>query len=771
VDPAAQVTLLLADLKNGDPQAVDRLIPIVYDELRRLASHYLRDEHAAATLQPTALVHEAYLKLVGQEMPDWESRSHFCGVAAHALESFYQTTVAVATPPRVGPYRLVRELGRGGMGTVFLAERDDDQYRAKVAVKLVRPGMDTEFILARFRRERQTLARLQHPNISRLLDGGTTEHGLPYIVMEYIDGPWITTYADRHQFGLQARLRMFQDVCSAVDYAHRNLIVHRDLKPGNMLVDAAGVPKLLDFGICKLLMSESPADTMAPPMTPSYASPEQIRGEAATILSDVYSLGAVLYELLTGRGPRRFDNLTPVGIQRALEVSIVTPSAAVGDKRLARQLAGDVDSVVMHALDADPQHRYESAAQLAEDLRRYLRHEPVRARAPSLGYRASKFVRRHRVGVTAAAIMFVALAVGLAISTYEARIASVRLEQVRTLANRLVFDLHDAIHDLPGSTKARQIIVQTGLEYLKSAVESAKGNPAAQVELAKAYRRLGDVQGDINSSNLGDAASALSHYRSAQALLDEAIRGAPNDIDARTEQLILYRRLGTFQRDTGRLKAARQILQEGIRAGAPFAASRDPAFRAALAGLYIQSADATRNMGDADRALPDASEALRLYSDAVSLRPADPDLAHEHAGAYAEVGMAEVRLGRLEDALAHFRLGTAEMEKLVSADPTNTSCKRDLMLAYGHIGDVLGNPNQQNLGIAPARSACSGKRPRLDGRFTRPIRPTSARLRISALRSVVSRRRWTTVIQRPSWPFSANRCTYSSGPHKSIRAT
>ena len=146
-----------------------------------------------------------------------------------ALESFYQTTVAVARPARVGPYRLVRELGRGGMGTVFLAERDDDQYRAKVAVKLVRPGMDTEFILARFRRERQTLARLQHPNISRLLDGGTTEHGLPYIVMEYIDGPWITTYADSHRFGLQARLRMFLDVCSAVDYAHRNLIVHRDL--------------------------------------------------------------------------------------------------------------------------------------------------------------------------------------------------------------------------------------------------------------------------------------------------------------------------------------------------------------------------------------------------------------------------------------------------------------------------------------------------------------------------------------------------------------
>ena len=249
-----------------------------------------------------------------------------------ALESFQRTSTAASTPARVGPYRLVRELGRGGMGAVFLAERDDDEYRAKVAVKLVRPGMDTEFILSRFRRERQTLARLQHPNISRLLDGGTTDHGLPYIVMEYIDGPWITTYAAQHKLGVEARIRLFLAVCSAVDYAHRNFIVHRDLKPSNILVDAAGVPKLLDFGICKLLVETVTAnDTVAPLLTPRYASPEQIRGEAATTSSDIYSLGAVLYELLTGISPRRFENLTPLAIQRALESPIVRPSAAVGE--------------------------------------------------------------------------------------------------------------------------------------------------------------------------------------------------------------------------------------------------------------------------------------------------------------------------------------------------------------------------------------------------------------------------------------------------------
>src|SRR4029079_19190416 len=198
----------------------------------------------------------------------------------------------------------IRELGRGGMGAVFLAERDDEEYRAKVAIKLVRSGMDTAFILARFRRERQTLARLQHPNISRLLDGGSTDDGLPYIVMEYIDGPWITSYTTQQKLDIEARVRLFQDVCSAVDYAHRNFIVHRDLKPANILVDGAGVPKLVDFGICKLLVeSVTGDDTVGPPMTPNYASPEQFRGEAATTSSDIYSLGVVLYELLTGACP------------------------------------------------------------------------------------------------------------------------------------------------------------------------------------------------------------------------------------------------------------------------------------------------------------------------------------------------------------------------------------------------------------------------------------------------------------------------------------
>jgi hypothetical protein len=454
-----------------------------------------------------------------------------------ALESFHRTSAAAGAPSRVGPYRLVRELGRGGMGAVFLAERDDDEYRAQVAVKLVRPGMDTEFILSRFRRERQTLARLEHTNISRLLDGGTTDDGLPYIVMEYIDGPWITTHAAQQKLGIDALLRLFLAICSAVDYAHRNFVVHRDLKPGNILVDAAGVPKLLDFGICKLLVESASAnDTVAPLLTPSYASPEQIRGEAATLSSDIYSLGAVLYELLTGASPRRFDNLTPVAMQRALESPIVRPSAAVGDTRLARQLAGNLDNILLRALDAEPARRYESAAQFADDLRRHLEHEPILARPHTFGYRAGTFVRRHRGSTAAAAAVVAALIAGLAVSLYETRLADARVSRT-------------------------------------------------EKELATVYRRLADVQGNGEPANPGHPDGAVAHYQRAIRLLDDAIRREPQDFEARTEQLRMHNRIARVQLQTGKLRDAVQTLREGVARASIPAVSSHPELRRELDGF------------------------------------------------------------------------------------------------------------------------------------------------------------------------------------------
>src|SRR5262245_42468786 len=617
----------------------------------------------------------------------------------HALTSFLETSDA--QPTRVGPYRLVRELGRGGMGTVFLAERDDDQYHARVAVKLVRPGMDVDFILARFRRERQTLARLQHPNICRLLDGHTTDSGLPYIVMEYIEGRWLTDYAREHALDIEARLRLFLDVCSAVDYAHRNFIVHRDLKPSNILVDKSGAPKLLDFGICKLLTTDAVAgghDTVVAPMTPNYASPEQLHGEPVTASSDVYALGAVLYELLVGRCPRQFEQLTPIAIAKAVETPISIPSVAAADPMTSRRLKGDLDNILMRALDSDAERRYESASQLADDIRHYLNDEPVLARPDTVRYRAAKYVRRHRQILGAGLVVVLTLAVGLVVSLYEARLAAARLDQVRTLANKLVFDVNDAVRDLPGATKARQVIIQTGVDYRNSALPSVKGDSRAEVELAKAYRRLGDVQGDTGSANLGDPAGALERYRSALSLLDDAMRRNPRMLEARTEAINVYDRIGTLQGDTGKLRDAAKTFKQGIDLGVPFATTGDADLRGALAGVYLGSSEIKRNMGQYKEALADALECLHLSQAVAAERSTDPEFVRGLATAYATVGMAQNNLAQLEESRANYERGVAVLEKLTAADPRNVSLNRDLMLAYGHIADVLGNPGLPNLG-------------------------------------------------------------------------
>jgi len=622
----------------------------------------------------------------------------------HAIVSFHQTTLKDDHPTRVGAYRLVRKLGHGGMGTVFLAERDDGQYKADVAIKLVQPGMDTDFVLARFRRERQTLARLQHPNIARLLDGGNTESGLPYIVMEYIEGPRITKYVHEKCLSVAARVRLYLDVCAAVDYAHRNFIVHRDLKPGNILVDSLGAPKLLDFGICKLLMSEqlsNPSDRESGlgPMTPNYASPEQIRGQAITPLSDIYSLGVVLYELLTGIRPPRFPQHSGHELTGAvLDHPVPPPSSLVESKALARQLAGDLDSIVMRALEVEPQKRYESVARLADDLRRYLSHEIVRAHPQTWSYRTGKFLRRNVREVIGVSAFVLVLLAGLAISLHETRVANARLAQVRELANKLVLDVHDSVKDLPGATPARKVIVQTAVHYLDSTADAVKGDPRAEWELASAYRKLGDVQGNAVGASLGDSAGAMNSYQKSRSLLEDVLRHRPANIEAQKEQLLVLHRIGSLQEYTGKSQDALQTLQAAIRAGAPGIRSSDNEFKAALGDVYVESSDTRRNLGDHTGALDDANQALDLYRQIQASGAATPAMLQSFASAEAAAGMAEGGLGRLQDELRDYRADASLMEKLVAADPQNASLRRDLMLAYGHVADVLGNPNLGNLG-------------------------------------------------------------------------
>jgi len=378
-----------------------------------------------------------------------------------------------ALPGPLGPYQPIRLLGQGGMGSVFLARRVDDSFEQLVAVKLLRPGLGTEDLLRRFRRERQILAHLEHPNIARLLDGGTTDEGQPYLVMEYVDGVPVDTFCDEHDLSIEERLRLLLPVCAAVQAAHRNLVVHRDLKPGNILVTSEGEAKLLDFGIAKLLRPETFPLTVLPtepgfmPMTPEYASPEQVRGVVITTASDVYSLGAVLYTVLTGAPAHDLATRSPADVVEAVcQVEPLRPSTALREvqgaegEKDARKLEGDLDHILLMALRKEAERRYPSVEALALDLEAYLEGLPVRARGDGFAYLAGKFLRRRRFEVASAAI---ALA-GLGAFTVLLLVQQERLIQERDLARSTsallgdLFRLPDPARALGETVTARQIL-------------------------------------------------------------------------------------------------------------------------------------------------------------------------------------------------------------------------------------------------------------------------------------------------------------------------
>ncbi len=622
------------------------------------------------------------------------------------IEPAFTSLLRANTPERAGPYRLVRELGRGGMGTVYLGERDDDEYQTKVAIKLVRRGMDTGIILNRFYRERQTLARLQHPNIARLLDGGTTAEGEPYIVMEFIEGERITDYCRAQELSTVRRLELFLDVCKAVDYAHRQFVVHRDLKPGNILVDRTGAVKLLDFGICKLLQAkamagEETAEFGPTPLTPDYSSPEQICGEATTIVSDVYSLAAVLYELLTGVKPHKIAEYTLRGIERGIcEGEIAKPSSVCQSRALSRQLQGDLDNILLLALQKDPRRRYETIEQFAADIRRHLAHQPVKARPDTLVYRTGKFVRRRSGLVVSATIVMISLLAGVLVSMRSARIANENLQLVRQLSNTFVFDVYDAVRDLPGSTRARQLIVQTGLNYLDNLSRNASDNAGLQLELAAAYQRIGDVQGAVMSANLGNTSGAMASYRKALTLLEAVSAKYPEQEKAISQTLDLHRAMGAVLEYTTNPKEAvaayrkAEQLAEARRQKTP----QDRGLSTHLA--YIQSAlgRGLHRTGDLPAARKSFAQAQGLFETLVAADPGNPALQASLATAYSGVGMCDSRMGRLEQALEGHRKAVAVREKILALEPANVGSQRGLMLAYSHVGDVLGNPDLPNLG-------------------------------------------------------------------------
>src|SRR5215471_5969205 len=408
-----------------------------------------------------------------------------------------------------GPYRLGNVLGRGGMGTVYSARRVDGEVTQRAAVKLLRYGLDDPQLRQRFLTERQILAGLSHPNIARLLDAGHREDGQPYLVMEYVEGKDIDAYTTG--FSTRQKIALFLKVCAAVSYLHRNLVVHRDLKPANILVTDEGEPKLLDFGIAKLL--DFTTDTTATSMrmlTPDYASPEQVTGSRITTATDIYSLGAVLYKLLTGASPHQFE-----GDAAAMALAI-SSGRITAPSKWAPNLKGDLETVLMRALRIEPQERYASVDALAEDLRAYIEKRPVQARSGDLWYRTRRLLRRHWVPATATALVIMSLSTGLYIADRQRAIAERRFGQLRQLSNRLI-DLDRAIRALPGSIEARQRLVSASLEYLQGLSRDTRGDIELTGELAEGYWRMARIQGVGAEFNLGDTAKAEDSLKKADA--------------------------------------------------------------------------------------------------------------------------------------------------------------------------------------------------------------------------------------------------------------
>lgn len=618
---------------------------------------------------------------------------------------------------RIGPYQVVKRIGAGGMGVVYLAIRADEAYTKKVAIKVMQSTIiGAQEVLSRFRHERRILATLDHPNIAKLLDGGATAQGLPYFAMDYVEGLRINEYCAAKELPVSDRLRLFRDVCSAVQYVHQNLVVHRDLKPGNILVNADGVPKLLDFGIAKLLGPETASNlTQADcrPMTPGYASPEQVRGDPVNTTSDVYSLGVILYELLTSRSPYRLKNdsqremLQAVCDQEPEKPSIVVErGAAKAAEKLARQLRGDLDNVILKALHKDPQRRYGSAEQLSEDLRRYSEGMPVSARRDTWSYRTVKFVGRHRLGVAAAIMVVASLAGGLVAAMWQARVASreranaqQQFNDVRALASSLLFEFHAAIEHLPGSTPARKLIVQRALEYLNKLARQTTGDHSLERELAEAYLKVGDVQGNPYVAGVGDTKGAVRSYGEALRLSQSLVEGNPQDFHARLYLARSYKSLGQVLPIVGEPSEAAADLRKSVDllealAAARATDSRNDDVRDELANAYqtigdLEGHSGLANLDDPQSALQYYQKALSIYQQQISQQPGSQK--GRRGEAVVRVRMADLKMGHgdLKEILSEYREALKSAEELSAADTTNTADFGLLALGYRKVGGAL----------------------------------------------------------------------------------
>ena len=626
---------------------------------------------------------------------------------AAAVEDAAADLVGQKTPigRRLGAWRITRELGRGGMGTVYLAVRADDQYQKQVAIKLVRSDFNAGPVLERLRSEMQILASLDHPYIARLLDGGTTSEDLPYLVMEYVDGEPIDQYCRTHQLSADEICELFCKVCEAVSYAHRNLVIHRDLKPGNILVTPDGNPKLLDFGIAKLLAPTGgvtvPSYTLVQPLTPDYASPEQVRGDPVTTATDVYLLGTLLFELLTGRRPHKIRTYTSEEIARVVcREEVMRPSDATSDGATTvprKRLAGDLDNIILMALRKEPERRYPSVDRFREDVQRHLNGLPVIAREDTLAYRAGKFLRRHRVGVAAAALLFLSLVGGMVATEKQRRRAEHRMRQLIELANKSLFDVQETIAPLPGATEARRKLVRTTLDYLDNLNKDGSLDSDLLKMTADGYLFLAQVQGLPFRPNLGQPDEALRNLVKAEGIAARLRQRDPKNPKLWMMTVGIMQTAGTILDSQGRRAEALEKYTKGLEAAQRMttlvpgdfdAQIQEAVMNHTFASFFVES--------DPPRAAGYARRETELYSGLVAAKPNNAEVRNALGSSYLMLGRLASSQGHPKEALQLYTKTVEIREALRKQDPDNAFLLRNLLVTYGRVGDVMGAPFLDN---------------------------------------------------------------------------
>lgn len=646
---------------------------------------------------------------------------------------------------RIGNYRLLRELGHGGMGAVYLAKRDDGKFEQKVALKLLKREMNTGSLRRYFEQEREILASLDHPNIARLLDAGTTDDEIPFIAMEYVDGIPIDEYCMSNGVALRERLELFRTVCGAVEFAHRNLVVHRDLKPSNILVTSDGIPKLLDFGISKMLSKSYDTEVAATitrmgVMTPSYASPEQLNRSSVTTLSDVYSLGVMLYELLSGHKPfgDQTDDLKEIYMSvlekeptkpssmaekksREFSELVSSPTAVfepadaqnggrkktnvnrvkvTGSNRYtipANSMRGDLDNIILKALRKEPERRYASVAAFSEDVGRYLNGLTVSARPNTLGYRASKFVARNRIQVASGGLLLIALGGGIGATLWQARIAQVervraeqRFNDVRSLANSFLYEFGPMMEKIPGTTEAQELLVRRALEYLDGLSSEAGDDKQLKRELADAYEKVGNIQGNPNTTNIGDIAGALQSYEKSRAIREELFARSPDDKELMSALATINRLMGElYINGLEQSERASEFFDRALELSEKVVAADPSALKAKaqLAGIIKSKGRIPFYNGDNKTAIEFYTRSQNVFDELRQAEPNNLAWEHEYQYLFVMIGEGQGWDGDLESAAVSIEKGVTALYEVEKKQPTDIDLKRSLMLGNIKFGE------------------------------------------------------------------------------------